>query len=148
MVVAASQERDPFDLERFVAIQRESYARALNEIRQGRKRSHWIWYIFPQIAGLGDSPMSQRFAIRSLAEARAYLDHPTLGARYRECVSALQALEESSAEAVLGTIDAVKLRSSLTLFAEASAEPLFAEALDRWFDNERDPATLALLQAG
>ena len=148
MSVAATQSDDPFDLERFVSIQRETYGRALEEIRQGRKRSHWIWYVFPQIAGLGHSAMSQRFAIRSLAEARAYLAHPLLGARYRECVSALQDLDESSAEAVLGTVDAAKLRSSLTLFAQASGEPLFAAALERWFDGLRDQATLAILEAG
>jgi uncharacterized protein (DUF1810 family) len=136
------------DLERFVTIQCETYRRALDEIRQGRKRSHWIWYIFPQVAGLGHSPMSQRFAIRSLTEARAYLDHPLLGLRYRECVAALQGLDEPSAEAVFGTIDAVKLRSSLTLFAEASAEPLFAAALERWFGGQRDPATLSILGRG
>jgi uncharacterized protein (DUF1810 family) len=134
-----------FDLERFVSAQIQSYDRALQEIRQGRKRSHWIWYIFPQIAGLGHSAMSQRYAIASLAEARAYLAHPLLGSRYRECVAALQALDETSAEAVLGGIDAMKLRSSLTLFLEAAPEPWFEAALNRWFGGERDPATLAIL---
>jgi uncharacterized protein (DUF1810 family) len=145
MSVVSAQPGDPFDLDRFVAIQRGTYDRALDEIRKGRKRSHWIWYIFPQLAGLGHSPMSQRFAIRSRAEARAYLDHPLLGARYRECVSALQALDGSSAEAVFGTVDAAKLRSSLTLFAEVSVEPLFAAALDKWFGGQRDDATLAIM---
>ena len=143
--MVSEQPGDPFDLDRFVAIQRGAYDRALDEIRQGRKRSHWIWYIFPQVAGLGHSPMSQRFAIRSRAEARAYLDHPLLGTRYRECVSTLQALDGTSAEAVFGTIDAAKLRSSLTLFAEVSAEPLFAVALDKWFGGQRDDATLAMM---
>ena len=136
-----------FDLARFIAIQAGTYDRALQEIRAGRKRSHWIWYIFPQIAGLGHSAMSQRFAIRSLAEARAYLAHPLLGGRYRECIAALQALGETTAVDVFGTIDAVKLRSSLTLFAEASHEPLFEVALDRWFGGERDAVTLAILAA-
>ncbi len=143
--MTASGSADPFELERFVSIQRETYARALDEIRRGRKRSHWIWYIFPQAAGLGHSAMSQRYAIGSTDEAHAFLDHPLLGARYRECVDALQALENSSAEAVFGAIDAAKLRSSLTLFAEVSAEPLFTAALDRWFDGLRDQATLRLL---
>src|SRR4051812_43800353 len=116
--MAATRVDDPFDLDRFVSAQRETYPRALDEIRRGRKRSHWIWYIFPQAAGLGHSAMSQRYAIGSTGEARAFLDHPVLGPRYRECVSAVQALDETSAEAVLGPIDAMKLRSSLTLFAE------------------------------
>jgi uncharacterized protein (DUF1810 family) len=148
MPVTASGAADPFDLERFVSIQRETYARALDEIRRGRKRSHWIWYIFPQAAGLGHSAMSQRYAIGSTGEAQAYLDHPVLGARYRECVAALQALGDTSAETVFGGIDAMKLRSSLTLFAEVSGEPLFAAALDRWFDGRRDEATLHLLGRG
>ena len=134
-----------FDLERFRAIQRGTYDRALAEIRAGRKQSHWMWYVFPQIAGLGHSPMSQRFAIGSLAEARAYLADPVLGARYRECVAALQRLGPTTAEAVLGAVDAMKLRSSLTLFAEASGEALFDAALDRWFGGERDAATRAIL---
>jgi uncharacterized protein (DUF1810 family) len=148
MPVIASASADPFELERFVSIQRETYARALEEIRRGRKRSHWIWYIFPQAAGLGHSAMSQRYAIASTGEAQAYLDHPVLGARYRECVAALQALKDSSAEAVFGAIDVVKLRSSLTLFAEVSGEPLLAAALDRWFDGQRDEATMRLLGRG
>lgn len=137
-----------FDLDRFVSIQAATYDRALAEIRAGNKRSHWIWYIFPQIAGLGHSPMSQRYAIGSLAEARAYLAHPVLGGRYRRCVAALQALGDTTAVDVFGTIDAVKLRSSLTLFEAASREALFGAALDRWFGGERDGATLAILGAG
>jgi len=143
--MTATQAGDPFDLDRFVSAQRETYARALDEVRRGRKRSHWIWYIFPQAAGLGHSPMSQRYAIGSPGEAEAFLNHPVLGTRYRECVSALQALNETSAEAVFGAIDAIKLRSSLTLFAEVSGEPLFAAALDKWFGGQRDEATLHLL---
>jgi uncharacterized protein (DUF1810 family) len=144
--VATSGTIDPFDLERFVAIQRETYGRALGEIRRGRKRSHWIWYIFPQAAGLGQSAMSVRYAIGSPGEGQAFLDHPVLGARYRECVATLLALNETSAEAVFGTIDALKLRSSLTLFGEVSGEPLFAAALDKWFDGERDEATMRFLE--
>jgi uncharacterized protein (DUF1810 family) len=132
-------------LKRFVDAQADSYATALAEIRRGAKRSHWMWYVFPQIAGLGASPMSQRYAIRGIEEARAYLGHPVLGPRYRECVAALQDLVGVTAEAVFGSIDAVKLRSSLTLFSEASPAPLFDAALSRWFDGQRDKATLALL---
>ena len=136
---------DPFDLDRFVAAQAESYETALGEIRRGAKRSHWMWYIFPQIAGLGRSDMARRYAIRSLDEARAYLAHPILGARLRECVASLQDLIGVTAAAVFGDIDAVKLRSSLTLFAEAGAGPLFTAALDRWFGGTKDEATLELL---
>lgn len=136
---------DPFDLDRFAAAQAGSFETALAEIRRGRKRSHWMWYIFPQIAGLGHSPMAERYAIRSLDEARAYLAHPVLGQRLRSCVAALQDLTGTTAQAVFGGIDALKLRSSLTLFAETSDTPLFTAALDRWFDGEKDDATLKLL---
>jgi uncharacterized protein (DUF1810 family) len=136
---------DPFDLARFVAAQRDSYDLALGEIRRGAKRSHWMWFIFPQIARLGHSAMATRYAIGGLDEARAYLAHPVLGARLRTCVAALQDLPETTAEHVFGAIDAVKLRSSLTLFAEAGGGVLFEAALARWFGGERDPATLARL---
>jgi uncharacterized protein (DUF1810 family) len=139
--------QDPFDLARFVAAQDQVYTVALAEIRRGAKRSHWMWFIFPQIAGLGTSPMAQRYAIASLDEARAYLDHPLLGARYRECVEALQALPPTSAVAVFGGIDATKLRSSLTLFAQIADDAVFEAALGRWCGGA-DPATLALLGKG
>ncbi|SDC98603.1 Uncharacterized protein, DUF1810 family [Sphingomonas sp. YR710] len=132
---------DPFELRRFVVAQAAIYRQALAEIRQGRKASHWMWFIFPQIAGLGHSATARRYAIGSIAEARAYLNHPILGARLRECVEALRALPPISADAVFGPIDAVKLRSSLTLFAAASQEAAFAAALLRWFDAP-DPATI------
>jgi uncharacterized protein (DUF1810 family) len=136
---------DCFDLQRFVDAQASSYEGALAEIRRGMKRSHWMWYIFPQIAGLGESAMSRRYAIASLDEARAYLDHPLLGARLKACVAALQDLTGTTAERVFGGIDAVKLRSSLTLFEAAGGDRLFTAALDRWFDGKRDERTLALL---
>jgi len=136
---------DPYNLERFVEAQAGSYDTALAEIRRGAKRRHWMWFIFPQIAGLGRSEMARRFAIQSLDEARAYLDHPVLGSRLRESVAALQDLTGTTAEAVFGPIDAVKLRSSLTLFREAGGGPLFAAALDRWFDGVADRSTLDLL---
>ncbi len=136
---------DPFNLSRFVAAQDGIYDVTLSEIRSGRKRSHWMWFVFPQIAGLGASPMSTRYAIASADEARAYLGHPVLGARYRECVGALQRLPESDAEKVFGRIDAQKLQSSLTLFSAMHADGLFEAALNRWFDGRRDEATLRFL---
>ena len=140
---------DPFDLDRFVAAQDATYTQALTELTCGRKSSHWMWFIFPQIAGLGSSGMSRRYAIRSLDEARAYLGHPLLGARYRECVAVLQHLVGTNAKAVFGPVDAAKFRSSLTLFAEAApGDPLFAAALQRWFRGEKDERTMATLRAG
>lgn len=139
---------DDGGLVRFVEAQAEIYPRALGEIGRGRKRLHWMWYIFPQFAGLGRSALAQRFAIADAAEARAYLAHPVLGPRYIECVSALQDLTGSDPVAVFGEIDAIKLRSSLTLFEAVSGRPLFAAALDRWFGGVRDERTLARLAAG
>ncbi len=139
---------DPFDLQRFVDAQARDYAQALAELRAGHKRSHWIWYVLPQLRGLGSSAMSQRYGIGSLAEARAYLAHPLLGARLRECVAALHAHRgRLSAVDVLGSVDALKCRSCLTLFDAAAdhSGPVFAEALDAFFGGERDPATLARL---
>lgn len=136
---------DARDLDRYVTAQVEDYPVALAEIRRGAKRTHWMWYVFPQIAGLGRSAMAQRYAIRSIDEARAYLVHPVLGARLRECVSALQGLGDTTATHVFGSVDAAKLRSSLTLFLEASGETLFRAALDRWFGGQSDDRTLDLL---
>ena len=136
---------EPFDLDRFVTAQATSYDSALAEIHRGAKRSHWMWYIFPQIAGLGRSEIARHYAIRSLGEAQAYLAHPLLGQRLLECVAALQALPHTTAENVFGGVDAVKLRSSLTLFEAAGGNPIFAAAIDRWFDGRRDDATLRLL---
>lgn len=135
-----------YDLERFVAAQSETYNRALSEISKGSKQTHWIWFIFPQVAGLGRSRMAQRYAIQSLWEAHAYLSHPILGKRLLECVAALQDLPISDPIAVFGTVDAKKVRSSLTLFAMADPEQrLFSAALDRWFKGEKDEATLRFL---
>ena len=136
---------DDFDLERFVAAQDEggTYERAIAELRRGRKSSHWMWFVFPQIVGLGQSATSQRYAIRSLDEARAYLDHPVLGPRLRECARAVLATTGRSAVEIFGGIDAVKLRSSMTLFIEAAPEePVFQQVLDRYFDGAKDPRTL------
>ncbi len=137
---------DEYDLERFVQAQTNSYPAALAEIKAGRKRSHWMWYIFPQIAGLGFSPMSQRYAIGSIAEARAYLAHPLLGARLIGCVEALLALEGPSAHEVFGTPDDWKLRSCATLFAHVSpADSVFHRLIDVYFAGQPDAKTLRLL---
>lgn len=136
---------DVFDLQRFVSAQAGNYNAALAEIRNGRKHGHWMWFIFPQFAGLGTSAMARHYAIRSLDEARAYLQHPILGERLRTCVAALRDLDQDDAEAVFGTVDSLKLRSSLTLFAQAGGGALFDAALGRWFNGEVDGATVALL---
>ena len=144
----SASPNDPHDLERFVSAQHGDYTAALTEISNGAKQSHWMWFIFPQIAGLGFSAMSRRFAVASLDEARAYLEHPLLGLRLRACVDALQDVTGKTAQDVFGMVDAAKLRSSLTLFAEAGTDQLFAAALGRWFGGVRDDATLALLGEG
>ena len=132
-----------FDLQRFVVAQAGVYERALEEVRQGRKESHWMWFIFPQIAGLGSSPTAVRYAVSSLAEAKAYLEHPMLGSRLRECAGACVALKGRSASEVFGHPDDLKLRSSLTLFeATAPEEPVFGQALDALCGGERDELTL------
>jgi uncharacterized protein (DUF1810 family) len=135
-----------FDLGRFLTAQEDVYPRALAELRAGRKQSHWMWFIFPQLAGLGHSPTARFYAIASADEARAYLAHPLLGARLRESVAAMRRHRGQRAETVLGGIDALKFRSSLTLFEAVADDPaLFAEALDAFYDGERDRRTLELL---
>jgi len=135
---------DRYDLQRFVAAQDAAgtYDRATAELRGGRKTSHWMWFIFPQIAGLGYSPASRTYAISSLDEARAYLAHPVLGARLIECATILARVPGRSAEQILGEVDALKLRSCVTLFMHAApGEPVFGQVLDRYFDGIPDPAT-------
>jgi uncharacterized protein (DUF1810 family) len=140
---------DPYDLDRFVQAQRNVYEQALAEIRSGHKRSHWMWYIFPQYAGLGSSPMSQQYAIKSLAEAEAYIQHPVLGTRLVECVEALLRIEDRSASEVFGASDDMKLRSSATLFAAVSPPgSVFERLLDKCFDGERDARTVQLVAGG
>jgi uncharacterized protein (DUF1810 family) len=137
---------DPHDLARFVEAQAGDYATALAEIRAGRKRSHWMWYIFPQIDGLGFSSMARRYAIKSLDEARAYLDHPVLGPRLVEITEAALAVEGRSAHEIFGSPDDMKLRSCGTLFARAASEgSVFSRLLDKFFDGKPDVRTLELL---
>jgi uncharacterized protein (DUF1810 family) len=137
---------DPYDLNRFLTAQARNYDVALAEIRTGAKRSHWMWYVFPQLAGLGSSPTAQRFAISTLDEAGAYLSHPVLGPRLLECVEALLALSGLSAHEIFGWPDELKLRSSMTLFAVVSQpSSVFERVLDQYFAGERDAKTLALL---
>jgi uncharacterized protein (DUF1810 family) len=142
---------DPFDLQRFVEAQDRggAYASALAELRAGRKRGHWMWFVLPQVAGLGRSEMARAYAVSGLPEARAYLRHEVLGPRLRECAEALDALSERDPVAVLGGIDATKLRSSMTLFERAAADPSdaepFARVLDHFFGGRRDDATTGIL---
>ncbi len=137
---------DPHRLSRFTEAQAGTYDRALAELRAGRKTGHWMWFVFPQVAGLGRSPTAQHYAISGLDEARAYLGHPVLGPRLVECAQALLDQSGDDAVAVLGAIDAVKLRSSMTLFARADpARPVFRAVLDRYYGGEVDEATTARL---
>jgi uncharacterized protein (DUF1810 family) len=134
----------PDNLERFVAAQDDggTYDQAIGELRRGRKTSHWMWFVFPQIAGLGQSSMSRLYAIDSLEEARAYLAHPVLGPRLLECAEVVAAARAATAEDIFGGIDAVKLRSSMTLFARADpGVAVFQRVLDRFFGGVADPAT-------
>jgi uncharacterized protein (DUF1810 family) len=134
---------EPFQLERFVAAQDPVIDRVCSELRAGRKRSHWMWFVFPQIGGLGSSPMARRYAIASLAEAKAYLDHPVLGPRLREYTRLVIAIEDRSIGAIFGHPDDVKFRSSMTLFARAVPDdPIFAEAIAKYFPEGFDQATL------
>jgi len=143
---ALSPRVDGGDLDRFVTEQEPVYPQVLAELRQGRKTTHWMWFIFPQIAGLGTSPKSVRYAIRSIDEARAYLAHSLLGPRLRECVGLVLAQRQRTAEDVFGQLDAKKLRSCMTLFHRAvPEEALFLEVLDVWFGGEVDEATDTLL---
>jgi uncharacterized protein (DUF1810 family) len=134
-----------FDLERFVTAQRGTYGPALAELRAGRKRGHWMWFVFPQIAGLGFSSTAEHYAISGRDEARAYLAHPVLGPRLVEAALALLTLPGGDPVAVVGPVDALKLRSSMTLFAQVSDEPAFRQVLDKFYDGSEDDATLTRL---
>jgi uncharacterized protein (DUF1810 family) len=137
---------DPFNLQRFVTAQAPIYERVRAELTNGRKQSHWMWFIFPQIAGLGHSPMAQRYAISSLREAEAYLKHAILGPRLLECTQLLLQIDGKSALEILGSPDDVKFRSCMTLFARAAPEEqVFRAALDQYFDGNEDQSTIARL---
>jgi uncharacterized protein (DUF1810 family) len=134
------------DLERFIVEQERAYRGALEELRAGRKTGHWIWFVFPQVAGLGQSAMSQRFSIASMGDAKAYLEHPVLGARLRECAGVLLTTRGRTAEDIFGPLDAMKVRSCMTLFHRAAPdEPRFIDVLDRYYGGVADAATDALL---
>jgi len=137
---------DPFSLQRFVAAQAPVYPRVVSELRAGRKQSHWMWFIFPQIEGLGHSAMAQRYAVGSRAEAEAYLDHPVLGPRLRDCTRLVNAVAHKDIHAILGSPDDMKFKSSMTLFAMVTADNAdFVAALHKYYDGEFDPATIARL---
>jgi uncharacterized protein (DUF1810 family) len=139
---------DAYDLQRFVDAQDRVYSRVVAELRAGRKTSHWMWFVFPQIAGLGFSPMAQKYAIRSLDEARAYLAHPVLGARLCECTQLLLDVKGRDISDILGYPDDLKFRSSMTLFAALDRAPaIFGAALEQYFAGEADARTLELLHA-
>jgi uncharacterized protein (DUF1810 family) len=138
---------DPHNLQRFIDARERDYQSVLAEIKAGQKRSHWMWYVFPQYDGLGFSPTSIHFSIKSLEEVRAYLDHPILGPRLRECVDAFLAITGRSAHEIFGAPDDLKLKSSMTLFAHISPEgSAFEQVLDRYFGGERDGKTLELVR--
>jgi uncharacterized protein (DUF1810 family) len=141
-------EEDPFNLQRFVKAQATSFETALAELRAGRKRSHWMWFVFPQLRGLGRSPTAAFYGIGSADEARAYLAHADLGPRLERATRAVLSTTGLSAHTIFGTPDDLKFRSSMTLFAFVSAAPgnLFRDALERWFGGRMDDATLALLE--
>lgn len=138
--------QNDYTLNRFLTAQERSYATALAEIKAGRKRSHWMWYIFPQIAGLGMSSTAQYYSIQDRLEAEEYMAHPVLGTRLLEISRALLALESSDASAVMGYPDDLKLRSCMTLFAQVSDDPVFEAVLDKFYGGSPDPRTLALLK--
>ena len=137
---------DPFDLERFVTAQAPVWDQVRAELRAGRKTSHWMWFVFPQLATLGRSSMARHYGLSGMGEARAYLAHPVLGERLRSCCAMLLRLDGHDAEAIFGSVDAMKLRSCLTLFATASDEPIFRDCLQAYFGGEGDPLTQAQVQ--
>lgn len=147
MMTAGGSGKDPFDLDRFVKAQDEVYHCALKELKSGQKKTHWMWYIFPQVDGLGRSPTARFYAIKSEEEARAYLNHPLLGPRLRECVEALLELEGRSAPEVFGHPDTEKLMSSMTLFerADKDSDSVFGRVLDKYYQGERDAGTVEIL---
>jgi uncharacterized protein (DUF1810 family) len=145
----ANDGADPFDLRRFVDAQDRMYDAVLAELRAGAKRSHWIWFVFPQLRGLGRSATAQHYGISSLDEARAYLTHPVLGQRLRECARLVADIDGRSADDIFGFPDNLKVRSSMTLFSRATDDAAdFRAVLDKFYDGEEDPATVDLLRTG
>ena len=138
---------DPFDLQRFLDAQSSVYLLVLDELRRGRKQSHWMWFIFPQLAGLGHSAMAQRFAIASREEAVAYLGHGILGCRLRECTALVNGVEDRTILEILGSPDDLKFHSSMTLFGAVSSDPKFAVAITKFYSGKRDQRTLDLLSS-
>ena len=145
MTVDDSKSTDPFELGRFVEAQDRVYPTVLGELHAGTKRSHWIWFVFPLLRGLGQSTTAHRFGISSMEEARAYLDHPVLGPRLHDCAATLLDHKDRTAREILGYPDDLKVRSSMTLFDHAGEDPVFGSVLDAFYDGEHDPATLRLL---
>ena len=144
--MTATDDEDPCNLRRFLDAQDSVYAQVCSELRAGRKRSHWMWFIFPQIQGLGYSPLARKFAISSVGEAKAYLEHAILGARLRECCRLVNQVEGRSIEEIFGYPDDLKFRSSMTLFAHAASDDqIFRDALEKYFNGEDDPATVERL---
>ena len=142
----AADTDDKFDLERFVIAQRDTFDHALEELKQGRKKTHWMWFIFPQIEGLGGSPMTRKYSIKSLAEARAYLAHPVLGQRLAQCADAVFNVKDRTALEIMGHPDYLKLKSSMTLFDAADeAKTILGQVLDKYYSRHRDDMTLAIL---
>jgi uncharacterized protein (DUF1810 family) len=144
--VTNTTNQDPFDLNRFISAQDKVYDRVLLQLKHGCKRSHWMWYIFPQLDGLAQSTTSKYYAIKSPSEAVAYLNHPVLGRRLRECANTIVAIEGKTVSEIFGYPDDLKLFSSMTLFSEVAAEPIFIRVLDKYFQGERDDRTLQLLK--
>jgi uncharacterized protein (DUF1810 family) len=136
---------DPYDLQRFVDAQRMVYVNVVAELRQGKKRSHWMWFIFPQVMGLGLSAMAERFAITWPEEAIAYLEHEILGPRLRECTRLVLDVKDKTAHEIFGSPDDLKFRSSMTLFGAVSDDPVFGEAIARYYAGDKDQATLGIL---
>ncbi len=145
-MIKANNRDDPFNLSRFISAQEGVYNRVLAELKNGRKRSHWMWYIFPQLDGLGRSTMARRYAIKSIEEAIEYLNHPVLGSRLLKCADTVHKIEGKTASEIFGYPDDLKLKSSMTLFSEVADDSVFVRVLDKYFQGERDIKTLQLLE--